>query len=161
MTQLVVTYPDNFQNPNVTTFNFCVQIQVGMQCAFDSSTSPTLDFGLYDPVLTNAVSDKTATWTAVYTCATNDSTYKWSFASGNALGTQMRMQSGGATFLNYYIHDSTGTNFPSGGAAQTAASEPIGNGTTLLNYNFTFGIPAGQNVAAASFSDSNVATITP
>lgn len=137
---------------------------VGTQCAFDSSTSTTVNFASpYDPIVTNSAtgSDETVTWKAVYTCGSGDSTYKWSFASSNASGAQMNMKStSSAALLNYYVHDSSGTNFPSG-TTQTAASQSTGAGATLLNYNFTFGIPKGQNLAAASFSDTNVVTITP
>jgi spore coat protein U-like protein len=167
ITTFTFTYPTG-----KTPVNFIVALNtvatVGQECVFGSSTG-TVNFATpYDPIVTNSATgaDETLTWAAQYRCTTNDSTYKWSFASTNASGTQMRMKSAAATFLNYYVHDSSGTNFPSGGTSQAATGESSGLGggtgtTNQLTYNFTFGIPKGQNLAAGSFSDSNLVTITP
>ncbi|HUL60206.1 MAG TPA: spore coat U domain-containing protein [Anaeromyxobacteraceae bacterium] len=132
------------------TSNITVTATVIKSCQL---TAGTVAFGNYDP-LAAANTDATGT----FTVACNKGT-AWSISLGlgaNASGAIRRMTDG-TNFLTYELYNDAGrttvwnaVNLVSGVAAnKTAVSETIYGRVT-----------AGQDLAAASFTDTVVATVT-
>jgi spore coat protein U-like protein len=130
-------------------------------CAFGGSTPTTVTFaGGYDPVVANASTAATASYSPQYMCTKSDSAYTWSFSSGNHSGTQAIMKSG-ANVMNYNITDAS-ANAYHGDGTNSFAVGATGNGANVLTYSsFTFTIPAAQNLPAGTYTDTLTVTITP
>jgi spore coat protein U-like protein len=119
--------------------------------------SASLDFGAYDPIVANAATPLDATGTISIQCLKN-SNYTVEIGAGlnGTAGPLRNMKEAGGTLLNYELYtDSTratiwnATNTVGGTAAD---SSPI----SLIVYGR---IPAGQNVVAASYSDTVDVTV--
>jgi spore coat protein U-like protein len=138
-----------------------VSATVSNICAFGGSTPTTVTFaGGYDPVVANASSAATATYSPQYMCTKSDSTYTWSFSSLNHSLTQAVLKSG-ATALNYNITDAASNTYNADGSNSHSVGS-AGNGNNVLTYSsFTFTIPAAQNVPAGTYTDTLTVTLTP
>ncbi len=138
------------------TATLTVTTTVANSCTFNT-TSATIDFGPY----TGAKITKP--YTASYACTSGDTTYKFGFQSPNAVGVGNCSMSDGSTKLTYVISDSANNTFgcDSGSFPKSAASEPAGNGATVLNYGFTFTLNPNQTQVVGSYSDTVTVTISP
>jgi spore coat protein U-like protein len=143
------------------TSSVTVSATVTNTCAFGGSTPTTVTFaGGYDPVVANASTAATATYSPQYMCTKSDAAYTWSFSSGNHSATQAIMKSG-ANVMNYNITDAS-ANAYHGDGGNSFAVGAAGNGANVLTYSsFTFTIPAGQNLPAGTYTDTLTVTITP
>lgn len=143
-----------------STGTLSVTASVSQNCLINS---PTLAFGSYDPIVTNATTALTASATATFTCTEGASavyvTANTGGNTGHATGTT-RAMAGGSGYLSYELYTDSGhtlvwntTN--SGGHTYTPsfASSQTANATVYGS------IPAGQNVPVASYSDSVTMTI--
>jgi spore coat protein U-like protein len=128
-------------------------------------TTTPVGFGNYDPL---SASVNNASGTVVITCTKNAAT-TITLANGNSYSAPNRRMSDGTNFMNYEIYQPP-TNVA--GAACTwvspvrwgAAGAEIFTPTAAPSkaartYNVCGQIPAGQDLAAALFNDTVVATI--
>jgi len=143
------------------TSSVTVSATVSNVCAFGGSTPTTVTFaGGYDPVVANASTAATASYSPQYMCTKSDSAYTWSFSSLNHSTTQAILKNGVNT-LNYNVTDATAHAY-NGDGSNSFAVGSTGNGANVLTYSsFTFTIPAGQNVPAGTYTDTLTVTLTP
>jgi spore coat protein U-like protein len=147
-----------------TTVNLNVSATVAAACVI--AVNP-LSFGNYNPLSTTALQQST---TVQVTC-TQGSVASISMGGGNSLsGSQRRMNSSAAAFLNYNIYQPSSAT----AGAACAFSTAWGNGVTLgpafvtgpatdltaRAYNVCGEIPVGQNAPAATYNDVVTASIT-
>ena len=137
------------------TANLSVTATVTKNC---SITTTPVAFGSYDPIVTNAASPLDGTGTVVVTCTKGAGTRIDLGLGSNATGSTRRML-GGTDLLTYELYTDTGrsTVWGSGaGAGQSIPAAPNKNPRTFMVYGR---VAAGQDVGAASYSDTVVATI--
>lgn len=138
-----------------------VNASVAQNCLINS---PTLAFGAYDPIVTNATSALQAQATATFTCTQGATAVYVTANTGNnaahASGTTRAMNGTGSTYLSYDLYTDSGystlwnatnsgghTFQPTFASSQTATATIYGS------------IPAGQNVQVSTYSDSVTMTI--
>jgi spore coat protein U-like protein len=137
------------------TGNLGVSATVAKNC---SITTTAVAFGSYDPIVANASTPLDGTGTVVVTCTKGAGTRIDLDLGSNAAGSVRRML-GGTDLLTYelYTDSGHGTVWGAGaGAGQTIAAAPNKNPRTFTVYGR---VPAGQDVGAASYADTVVATI--
>ncbi|HEX6081875.1 MAG TPA: spore coat U domain-containing protein [Methylomirabilota bacterium] len=137
------------------TANLSVTATVTKNC---SITTTPVAFGSYDPIVANAASPLDGTGTVVVTCTKGAGTRIDLGLGSNATGSTRRML-GGTDLLTYELYTDTGrsTVWGSGaGAGQSIPAAPNKNPRTFTVYGR---VAAGQDVGAASYSDTVVATI--
>ena len=137
------------------TSNLTVSATVAKNC---SITTTAVAFGSYDPIVANAATPLDGTGTVVVTCTKGAGTRIDLGLGANASGTTRRM-TGGSDFLSYELYQNTTrtTVWGAGAAAgQTIAAAPNKNPRTFTVYGR---VAAGQDVTAASYNDTVVATI--
>ena len=137
------------------TASLSVTATVAKNC---SITTTAVAFGSYDPVVANAASPLDGTGSVVVTCTKGAGTRIDLGLGSNASGSVRRML-GGTDLLTYELYTDSGrsTVWGSGaGAGQTIAAAPNKNPRTFTVYGR---VPAGQDVGAASYADTVVATI--
>jgi len=123
-----------------------------------SITTTAVAFGSYDPIVTNATTPLDGTGTVVVTCTKGAGTRIDLGLGANASGSTRRM-TGGTDFLTYELYQDSGraTVWGSGAVAgQTIATAPSKAPRTFTVYGR---VAAAQDVAAASYADTVVATI--
>jgi spore coat protein U-like protein len=137
------------------TANLSVTATVTKNC---SITTTPVAFGSYDPIVANAASPLDGTGTVVVTCTKGAGTRIDLGLGSNATGSTRQML-GGTDLLTYELYTDTGrsTVWGSGaGAGQSIPAAPNKNPRTFTVYGR---VAAGQDVGAASYSDTVVATI--
>jgi len=137
------------------TTNLTVNATVAKNCTI--TTNPVA-FGTYDPIVANATTNLDGTGSVVVTCTKGAGTRIDLGLGSNASGTTRRML-GGTDLLTYELYSDTGrtTVWGSGaGAGQTIAAAPSKAARTFTVYGRVF---SGQDVGAASYADTVVATI--
>jgi spore coat protein U-like protein len=137
------------------TANLSVSATVAKNC---SITTTAVAFGSYDPIVTNAVAPLDGTGTVVVTCTKGAGTRIDLGLGANASGATRRM-TGGTDFLTYELYqNATRTTVWGSGAVagQTIAAAPSKAARTFTVYGR---IAGAQDVAAASYNDTVVATI--
>jgi len=135
--------------------NLSVTAVVAKNC---SITTTAVAFGSYDPIVANASTPLDGTGSVVVTCTKGSGTRIDLGLGSNATGSVRKML-GGTDLLTYELYTDTGrsTVWGSGaGAGQTIAAAPNKNPRTFTVYGR---VPAGQDVGAASYADTVVATI--
>jgi len=135
--------------------NLSVTATVTKNC---SITTTAVAFGSYDPIVANAATPLDGTGSVVVTCTKGAGTRIDLDLGSNAAGSARRML-GGTDLLTYELYTDSGrsTVWGSGaGAGQTIAAAPNKNPRTFTVYGR---VPAGQDVGAASYADTVVATI--
>jgi spore coat protein U-like protein len=137
------------------TANLGVSATVTANC---SITTAAVAFGSYDPVVTHASSPLDGTGSVVVTCTKGAGTRIDLGLGGNASGSTRRM-AGGGDFLTYELYQDTARTIVWGSGA--AAGLAIGAAPSKAARTFTvYGrVAAAQDVRAASYGDSVVATI--
>lgn len=143
------------------TANVAVSATVSANCTI---TSSGLAFGSYDPVSTNAESDLDATGTVSVTC-TNGSAADITLGQGASADTGStdavplrRMSDGGTNYLSYYLYQDSGRTTVWGNTTETdVAHTGTGTSTDITIYGR---VTSGQNVPAAAYTDTVVATVT-
>ncbi len=135
--------------------NLSVTATVAKNC---SITTAAVAFGSYDPIVANATTPLDGTGSVVVTCTKGAGTRIDLGLGANASGSTRRML-GGTDNLTYELYSDTGrtTVWGSGaGAGLTIATAPSKAARTFTVYGR---VPAGQDVGAASYADTVVATI--
>jgi len=147
-------------NASSVDANLDVSADVSANCSI--STAP-LAFGAYDPAITNAAAPLDGTGTVTVTC-TNGAAVSITLDQGanpEALSsddTPLRQMTDGTQFLAYSLYQDSGHLTVWG---NSLTSDLGHNGDGAANDLTVYGrIPAGQNVAAGSFTDTVLATVT-
>ena len=124
------------------TANLNISATVNKTCTI---TTTPVAFGIYDPVVTNASTPLDATGTVVVTCT-------------KGAGTRIDLGNGG-NFLTYELYTDTGRTTVWGSGTtngNTIGAAPSKAARTVTVYGR---VAAGQDVSAASYTDTVVATI--
>lgn len=144
--------------------NLGVTSYINAKCAFKTSTGPsgqTVSFGTYDPVLTNATQASTASGSFDVKCTKNTSAQiamgTGQYAAYASSGATRAMSDGVSNYLAYEIY--------SDAAMTTVWNETntvpfTDNGGSSTNLPIYAEIPAGQQVAAGSYNDTVMMTIS-
>lgn len=142
------------------TANLVVEAEVTANCSISTTG---LNFGQYDPVGTHASTDLDGTGTIQVTC-TSGSTGAITLSQGanadpgSTDDVPLRRMTDGAEFLGYFLYQDSGRTTVWGNSATTDVDH-LGTGTST-DVTVYGRVTAGQNVAAGSYSDTVVATIT-
>jgi spore coat protein U-like protein len=137
------------------TSTFQVTASVAANCTISSTN---IAFGSYDPVVANASTPLDGTGTVTVRCNKGTSANIGLDLGSNAAGSTRRMASG-AERLTYEIYSESGrtaiwTNSAPNWVAHTPTGPP--NQATYTMYGR---VPAGQEVATGSYSDTVTATV--
>ncbi|HKW91438.1 MAG TPA: spore coat U domain-containing protein [Methylomirabilota bacterium] len=135
--------------------NLTVSATVTSNC---SITTTAVAFGSYDPIVANATTALDGTGTVVVTCTKGAGT-RIDLGLGSNASASTRRMLGGTDLLTYELYSDTGrtTVWGSGATAGlTIATAPSKAARTFTVYGR---VPAGQDVGAASYGDTVVATI--
>jgi spore coat protein U-like protein len=143
----------------VATSNLPVSATVSASCTIDASSG--VAFGTYDPIVTNASTDLTATGSLSTTCTNGfDATVTLGQGANADAGSSdaaplRRMLSGTTDYLAYQLYTDAGHAAVwdnSTGATATGTGAPVS--TSVYGV-----VTAGQNVAVGSYADTVVATV--
>lgn len=137
------------------TANLGISATVNGTCTI---TTTPVAFGVYDPVVANASVPLDATGTVVVTCTKGAGT-RIDLGNGGNFLTGARRMAGGTDFLTYELYTDSGrtTVWGSGvGAGNTIGAAPSKAARTVTVYGR---VASGQDVSAASYADTVVATI--
>lgn len=138
-----------------------VSATVAASCTINATTA--LAFGAYDPIVTNKTTALNGS-VAISTTCTNGSAATITLGQGANPATTstdaapLRRMISGTTYLNYNLYTSAGLTTVWGNTVPTGVAVS-GTGTALSTTVYG-SVPAGQNVLAASYSDSVIATVT-
>ena len=141
-----------------STGNLNVSTTVNQNC---STSSPTLNFGSYNPITTNATADLDSSTTIAVTCSLDGSVTLGFDLGTNAQANHcgpspQRCMANGSSYLNYNIYAST-SDRTSDSPWTAAIPETIGGGSATISI---YGrVPGGQDAAVGSYTDSIVATV--
>jgi spore coat protein U-like protein len=143
------------------TANLSVTATVTANCTI---TTAPVAFGTYDPVVTNATAALNGTGTVSVTC-TNGASTTVTLGQGLNAGTGStdavpvrRLIDGGTDYLAYTLYSDTNRSVVWGNTSGSGLAN-TGNGT-LQALTVYGAVAPGQNVPAASYSDTVVATIS-
>ena len=137
------------------TANLGVSATVAKNC---SITTTAVAFGAYDPVVANATAPLDGTGSVVVTCTKGAGTRIDLGLGANVIGTTRRM-AGGTDFLTYQLYQNTGRTTVWGTGAAAGLTIPVAPSRTARTFTVFGRVAAGQDVAAASYNDTVVATI--
>ncbi len=144
-----------------STANLSVTATVSANCTISTSA---LGFGSYDPVSANASTALNGTGTVTVTCTNGTSgTITLGQGSNPATGSTdaaplRRMKDSGTDFLSYSLFSDSSRTTVWGNTSGTGVGHSgTGSATGVTVYGQVSG---GQNVPAASYSDTVVATVT-
>jgi len=143
------------------TSNLSVTASVSANCTISTTA---VAFGAYDAVGANAAAPLNGTGSVSVTCTSGASTTVTLGQGSNAdtgstaAAPVRRMKDSGTNFLSYALYSDTGRTTAWGDTSGTGLAH---TGTGTLTALTVYGqIAAGQNVPAASYSDTVVATVT-
>ncbi len=143
------------------TANLTVSATVANNCAISTTA---VAFGNYDPIVANAATALNSTGTVTVTCTTGSSPVitlgQGSNANtGSTDPVPLRRMGSSGSFLAYYLYQNTARTTVWGNTSGTGPAAVTGNGAAQA-YTVYGQIPSGQNVAAGSYTDTVVATVT-
>jgi spore coat protein U-like protein len=104
------------------------------------------------------MTDLDGTGSVVVTCTKGAGTRIDLGLGGNAQGQNRRM-AGGGDFLTYELYQETGRTTVWGSGATAGMTIPVAPSRAARTFTVFGRIPAGQDVSAASYADTVVATI--
>lgn len=140
------------------TGNLNVSALVNQNCA---ASSPTLDFGSYNPITTNATANLDSATTITVSCALDDNVRLGFDLGSNATGghcgpSPQRCMANGSSYLNYNIYASS-TDRSAGTPWTAPVTETVGGGSATISI---YGrVPGGQDAIVGVYTDSVVATV--
>lgn len=143
------------------TDNLTVSATVSDNCSISTSA---VAFGAYDPIVSHAASALEGTGTVTITCTTGASAAITLGQGSNAdagstdADPARRMYDGTANYLSYTLYSDAGRTTEWGNDAATDVEE-TGNGAAQVKTVYG-SVDAAQNVPAASYTDTVVATVT-
>ena len=155
---VAIAIPVFTQASGSATGNLSVSTTVNQNCA---ASSPTLDFGAYNPITTNATADLDSSTTISVACAFNDNVRLGFDLGTNALAghcgpSPQRCMANGNNYLSYNIYVSS-TDRTAGTPWTSPVSETISGGSSTISI---YGrVPGGQDASVGTYTDSVVATV--
>lgn len=137
------------------TANLTVTASVANRCTI---TTSAVSFGSYDPVVTHASTPLDGTGSVIVACTKGASGTRIDLGQGAHYSGARRMQAG-TEFLTYELYTNTGRT--------TVWNSGAGNGLSLTpapssaprTFDVYGRVPAAQDVAVGSYTDTVVATI--
>ncbi|HVI59783.1 MAG TPA: spore coat U domain-containing protein [Luteimonas sp.] len=147
------------------TANFQVTANVASSCTVSATD---IAFNAYDPADANATAPKDATGTVSVRCTRGTSTAVAALnqganaATGSTCATPLRQMNGGGTErLRYDIYKEAGRTNPWGCAAANSQAIPTFASSVTPVTLTTYGrIPAGQDAAIGSYTDTVQVSVT-
>jgi spore coat protein U-like protein len=139
--------------------NLPVSVVVGNNCTI-STTAVT--FPSYDPIGTHASTPDDSSAGAVTVTCTRGTTASIGLGLGlNATGSQRRMEdtSSSTNYLNYELYQNTGRTTVWGNASGSWFTPPAAPDKNPRTFPVYGRIPAGQDIPAATYNDTVVATV--
>jgi spore coat protein U-like protein len=140
------------------TGNFTVSTTVNQTCA---TSSPTLDFGAYNPITTNATANLDSSTTITVNCQF-DANVTLAFdlgtsaLAGHCGPSPQRCMANGNNYLSYNIYTSS-SDRSSGTPWTSPVTETVSGGSSTISI---YGrVPGGQDASVGTYSDSVVATV--
>ena len=137
------------------TANLGVSATVAKNC---SITTTAVAFGAYDPVVVNDTAALDGTGSVVVTCTKGAGTRIDLGVGANAAGAVRRM-AGGGDFLTYELYTTTARTTVWGTGAAAGLTIPVAPSRAARTFTVFGRVPGGQDVTAASYADTVVATI--
>lgn len=152
------------------TGSLSVTSSVAQACIVTSTA--TLGFGAYDPIVANATSALAGTGSVSLTCTKDSSGITIDLNAGGHVNANQRRMAGGTgtgDFLNYNIlqpattspwSSCTGTTWGStvGGSVYTPGGV-MWSSSAVQAFTVCGSVPAGQNPSAGSYSDTVTVTV--
>jgi spore coat protein U-like protein len=141
------------------TSNFNVTASVTNNCTI---TSTTLAFGAYDPLVANATTALDAAGSVDITCTKGAATTIGLNAGNNAAsasGTTRAMSNGGGSFLSYEIYQESGRTTVWTNSGAGLLTPPVAPSKATRSFPTYGRVPAGQDAAAGSYTDTVTATV--
>src|SRR5688500_18843972 len=138
------------------TANLGISATVTNNCTI--STLP-LAFGSYDPVGANAGSNLDGTGTVTVACTKGAPARIGLGLGSNASGATRRMSDGGGNFLTYELYQDAGRVTMWGNAGADLLSPGAAPSKAARNFTVYGRVPFNQDVPAASYNDTVVATV--
>ncbi len=142
------------------TANLSVTADVSANCTISTTA---LSFGSYDPIVTHKSTDLLGTGTVTTTC-TNGASVTVTLdqgsnpAAGSTDDVPLRQMANGSNKLAYFLYSDSGRTTVWGNTSGTGKSDTgTGEASALTIYGK---VPKDQNVAAGSYSDTVIATVT-
>ncbi|MDP9151155.1 MAG: spore coat U domain-containing protein [Myxococcota bacterium] len=142
------------------TQNLSVTATIAANCTISTTA---VAFGSYDPIVTNASTPLDSTGTVTTTCSTGASPQITLGQGANAGGgstdtVPVRQMASGAARLGYSLYQQTGRTTVWGNTLATAPAAVTGTGVAQV-FTVYGRVPAAQNVATGSYTDTVVATV--
>jgi spore coat protein U-like protein len=139
------------------TANLAVGVTVAKNCSISTTA---VAFGSYDPIAANATTPLDGTGTVVVNCTKRAGTRIELGLGANASGATRRMK-GATDFLTYQLYRNAARTTVWGSGAGGSGGRHIAAAPSRAPRTFVvYGrIAAGQDVGAASYNDTVVATI--
>lgn len=150
-------FPLKISHAATATTSLTVNATVINNCTI--STTP-LAFGTYDPVVTHASANLEGTGTITITCTKGAvTTVGLDLGTNSLLPTTRRMTAGGGNFLNYEIYKDVGRSTVWGHSGLELLDTGTAPSKAPRSFSAFGRIPAAQDAAAGSYSDTVVATV--
>jgi spore coat protein U domain-containing protein, fimbrial subunit CupE1/2/3/6 len=141
------------------TSSFSVSATVTNNCTI---TTAAINFGAYDPTVTNLSTPLDATGSVTITCTKGAVTTVGLSAGANganATGTTRAMKSG-SDYLSYELYQDTGRATVWGNSGTGLFTPPVAPSKDLRTFTTYGRIPAGQDVpAGTTYTDTVTATV--
>jgi len=137
------------------TANLNISATVNKTCTI---TTTPVAFGVYDPVVANATTNLDAQGTVVVTCTKGAGT-RIDLGNGSNFSASSRRMAGGTDFLTYELYQDAGRTTVWGSGAANGNNIGAAPSRAARTVNVYGRVPSGQDVSAASYTDTVVATI--
>lgn len=144
---LVAVAPAAFAGSANSTLT--VQASVAANCTIANAT---LNFGAYDPVVTNAVANLDGSTTMTVACTKG-------FVPTIAIATTGRSMTGGGDTLTYELYKDSGRTTVWGNTGAALFTPPSAPGKGGSAYTIYGRVAGGQDVGVASYSGTIQATV--
>jgi spore coat protein U-like protein len=140
------------------TANLSVTASVANNCTI---TTAVVAFGAYDPIVTNASTPLDNNGTVSITCTKKAATTIGLGLGAHASGSVRRMVNADdvTEFLTYELYKDSPGGAVWGNSGSDLLTPPVAPSKAQRDFTVYGRVPAGQDVSAAAFSDSVVATV--
>ena len=138
------------------TANLGVSATVTNNCTVSTAA---LAFGSYDPVVAHASTDLDGSGTVIVACTKGAVATVGLGLGSNASGSTRRLTNGASEYLTYELYQDAGRTTVWGNAGAGLYSPGAAPSKTARNFTVYGRVPANQDVAVGSFTDTVVATV--
>jgi len=139
------------------TANLQVTASVKKQCTI---TTTPVNFGAYDPIVTNKASNLDQQGTVVVTCTKGAGAKVWLALGSNASGSTRRMQGpDAAAFLSYELYKDASRSSVWGNDDTTGLDVPPATTANPQTFTVYGRVPSGQDATVGNYADTVVATV--